>query len=158
MTYQPVDVKNDGLIIRGGLAVDAITLNGSSVSTTVHAGATGPTGPTGPAASYSVTTGVTATGTTRTNAATLTSSIVVISTATAGTGVVLPSAASVGTGNVVTIFNDGAAAVKVYAAGSDTIDGTAGSTGVTLTNAKRCQYFCTSSSTFKSAQLGVASA
>lgn len=48
----------------------------------------------------------------------------------------LPSAVG---GMVVIVANDGAAAAKIYGKNglTDTIDGTAGATGVTLTNAKR---------------------
>lgn len=106
----------------------------------------------------SVASGLTAAGTTRANALALTASINVITTAAASTGAVLPAAATVGAGGEVIIFNDGASAIKVYAAGSDTIDGTAGATGVTLTNAKRCAYFVTAALTWESAQLGVVSA
>lgn len=102
----------------------------------------------------SVATGLTAAGTTRATALALTSLINVIGTAAASSGVVLPSAASLGIGNDVTIFNDGANAVKVYGAGSDTIDGVAGATGVTLTNANRARYMVTAAATFKSALLG----
>lgn len=44
----------------------------------------------------------------------------------------------------VLVVNDGAAAAKVFGKNglTDTIDGTAGATGVALTNAKRCEYFC----------------
>jgi hypothetical protein len=104
--------------------------------------------------------GLTAAGTTQANALALTKAINVIATAAASTGVALPSAASVGIGGYVVIFNDGANAIKVYGAvgSSDTIDGTAGATGVTLTNAKRCEYFVTAAGVWKSAQLGVVSA
>jgi hypothetical protein len=107
---------------------------------------------------FSVATGLTAAGTTQANALALTKDINVISTAAASTGVVLPSAATVGIGGYVVIFHDGANAIKVYGAGSDTIDGVAGATGVTLTNAKRCEYFVTAAGAWKSAQLGVVSA
>lgn len=47
-------------------------------------------------------------------------------------------------GQFCLVVNDGAAAAKIYAqnGSSDTIDGTAGSTGVPLTNAKRTLFFC----------------
>lgn len=47
-------------------------------------------------------------------------------------------------GAQVIVINDGAAAAKIYGVngGSDTIDGTAGSTGVTLTNNKRTTFEC----------------
>lgn len=105
----------------------------------------------------SVATGLTAAGTTRADALALTKEINVIGTAAASTGVVLPASATVGIGGKVTIFNNGANAIKVYGAGSDTIDGTAGSTGVTLTNALRCEYIVVAAGTFISAQLGAVS-
>ena len=48
--------------------------------------------------------------------------------------------------------------MQVYALASQTIDGTAGSTGVALTNAKRADYFAVSATAWISAQLGVVSA
>lgn len=106
----------------------------------------------------SVGAGLTAVGTNRATALVLTSLLNVITAAAGGTGVLLPSAASVGLGNSVLIFNDGASAIQVYGAGSDTIDTIAGATGVVLTNAKRCQYWVTAALTWESAQLGVVSA
>lgn len=106
----------------------------------------------------SVAAGLTAAGTTRANALALTAATNVVGTAASGTGVILPSAATVGVGGSVIVFNDGANAIKVYGAGSDTVDGVAAATGVTLTNALRCEYFVTAAATYKSAQLGVISA
>ena len=97
-------------------------------------------------------------GTTRADATALTNSINNVTTMAASTGVVLPASASVGVGGSVIVFNGGANVGKVYAAGSDTIDGTAGTTGVSLTNAKRCAYILVAANTFLSAQLGVPSA
>ena len=97
-------------------------------------------------------------GTTRADATALTNSINNVTTMGSSTGVILPASATVGIGGSVIIFNGGANVGKVYAAGSDTIDGTAGTTGVSLTNAKRCAYILVASSTFISAQLGVTSA
>lgn len=101
--------------------------------------------------------GLTAIGTTRANSLALTSAINVIGTAAASTGVTLPAASAVGVGGMVSIFNDGASAIKVYAAGSDTIDGVAGATGVTLTNALRCEFYVTAAGVYKSAKLGATS-
>lgn len=106
----------------------------------------------------SVASGLTAAGTNRATALALSKDINVIGTAAASTGVVLPASATVGIGGKVTVFNNGANAITVYAAGSDTIDGTAGSTGVTLTNAKRCEYLVDAAGKFISAQLGAVSA
>jgi copper(I)-binding protein len=104
---------------------------------------------------HSVGNALTAVGTNRATSLALTKDINVIGTAAAGTGVTLPTGI---VGMVVTVFNEGANAIKVYGAGSDTIDGAAAATGVTLTNAKRASYYCVAAATWISAQLGVASA
>jgi hypothetical protein len=98
---------------------------------------------------------LTAAGSTRADALALTKTVNNVTTAASGTGVILPASAA---GNIVTVFNAGANAIKVYGAGSDTIDGTAGATGVTLTNAKRAMFFCVAANTYVSAQLEVPSA
>lgn len=103
-------------------------------------------------------TGLTAVGTNRATSLALTKAVNVISTAAASTGVTLPSAATVGIGGKVVVFNNGANPIKVYGDGSDTIDGTAGATGVTLTNALRCEFYVTAALTYISAQLGAVSA
>lgn len=105
----------------------------------------------------SVATGLTATGTNQATGLALTKALNVVSTAAASTGVVLPSAATVGVGGEVLVYNDGASTIKVYGAGTDTIDGTAGATGVSLTNANRCRYIVTASGAWKSDKLGVVS-
>lgn len=109
-------------------------------------------------ASQSLATGLTAAGNNRATGLQLAKAINIIGTAAASTGVVLPLAADVGIGGTVRVFNAGANAIKVYALGSETIDGTAGSTGVTLTNALRCEYIVTSATAWVSAQLGAVSA
>lgn len=107
----------------------------------------------------SVNDAVTPAGSSRSGATALSSVINNCPTVGSGTGVVLPSAASVGIGGYVDIYNDDAAnALKVYGAGSDTIDAVAGSTGVTLTHAKRCRYTVFAANTWVSAQLGAVSA
>ncbi len=106
----------------------------------------------------SVATNLTATGTTIAGALGLTSSINFIGNVASGTGVILPLVATVGIGAQVTIFNDGANPLKVYGAGSDTVDGQVAATGVTLTNAKRAIFFAKAAATWISAQLGVVSA
>ena len=63
---------------------------------------------------------------------------VVTTVATAGDSVVLPTASA---GSVVYMYNaDAADSVKVYGNGSDTINGTAGSTGVSYAAAKRVMF------------------
>jgi hypothetical protein len=106
----------------------------------------------------SVSASVTAAGTTRADATALTSEINDLTTVALNTGVILPASATVGIGGFVVVFNNGANPAQVYGAGSDTIDSVAGSTGVPLTNAKRCIYYCIAANTFISAQLGVVSA
>lgn len=97
---------------------------------------------------------LTAAGTTRTDALVLAKEINNVTTAAAGTGVVLPAGVA---GMKITVYNNGANLIKVYGNGSDTIDGTAGSTGVSLTNALRCDYQCVATNTWLSAKLGATS-
>lgn len=84
--------------------------------------------------------GITAVGTARgatTPALVLGSNVVSTSTAS-NYGVVLPSAVA---GSVVYLLNaDSADAVTVFGAGSDTINGTAGATGVSYAAAKRVLF------------------
>lgn len=98
---------------------------------------------------------VTASGTNRAGAFAILASITNVTVAASGTGVVLPAS---NPGLKYYIFNGGANTIKVYGAGSDTIDGTAGSSGVSLTNAARCQYICIANGTWISALLGAVSA
>lgn len=79
----------------------------------------------------------------------------IVTTAAASTGVLLPVGV---VGMYIDIFNYGANAITVYAAGSETIDGTAGATGVALTNAKRARFFFDAANTWISAQWEVVSA
>jgi len=88
---------------------------------------------------YDVATALTATGTTRTDAYALTASLSVFGTVASGTGAVLPAITSAGNPQYQQFWlvkNDGANDLKVYASGSDTISGTAGSTGVTVVSAE----------------------
>ena len=48
--------------------------------------------------------------------------------------------------------------LRVYATGSDTVDGVTDDPGVALTNTKRCLYIAKTSSAWISAQLGAVSA
>lgn len=98
---------------------------------------------------------VTATGSSRTGAYAIVANITNVTTAAASTGVVLPAAVKPGARR--TIFNNGANAITVYANGTDTIDGTAGATGVTLTNGNRCQYIEVATGKWISALLGATS-
>lgn len=105
----------------------------------------------------SAATTLTAVGNNRGTALALTKQFNNVTTAAASTGVVLPASATVGVGGRVIVYNNGANLIQVYAAGSDTIDGTAGSTGVALTNALRCEYLVIASGAFLSAKLGATS-
>jgi hypothetical protein len=59
--------------------------------------------------------------------------------ATGGDSCVLPKAYP---GLEITIQNDGAASLQVFANGTDTINGTAGATGVALANGATALYSC----------------
>lgn len=98
---------------------------------------------------------LTATGTTRTDALQLAKQYNRLTTVASGTGVILPTGV---VGMAIVLFNAGANVCKVYANGSETIDGTAGSTGVNLTNGNRCVYMFMASNTWISAQMGAVSA
>ncbi len=106
-------------------------------------------------AAQSVGAALTAAGTNRATALVLAAAINNITTAASGTGALLPDVAI---GNAIVVFNAGANAAQIYATGSQTIDGVAGSTGVPLTNAKRAIFYRLSSTAWVSAQLGVVSA
>lgn len=103
---------------------------------------------------------LTAVGTDRDTALALTERLNIVTDADTGTGVVLPSSYTIAGSDLpdVIIFNDGGEDIQVYAADSDTIDGVAGDTGVPLTDAKRCAYYCVAPTIWVSAQLGVKSA
>lgn len=102
--------------------------------------------------------GVSAAGTNQATGTALVSNINNLTTVGASTGVVLPSAA--GAGLAVYVFNKGAQNVQVYGNGSDTIDGTAGATGVALghtAGTNSCIFFSTAAATWVSAKLGAVS-
>lgn len=107
---------------------------------------------------HSVAVGITAAGTAFAGAVALTAAIDVLASAATGSGVVLPPISVVGVGGSVDLFNNGAGTVSVYGAAGNTIDTIAGTTGVLLGNAKRCEYIATSGSTYVSALLGAVSA
>lgn len=103
----------------------------------------------------SVGSALTATGTTRADALQLAKEVNRLTTVASGTGVILPVGV---VGMRIRIYQSGANPVKVYASASETIDGVAGATGVTLTNALRCEYEFVAANTWISAQLGAVSA
>lgn len=96
----------------------------------------------------SVAAAVSAAGTTRTNATALTKQFNNVATVAASTaGVILPASA---VGVPIFVWNSGANNMNLYAAGSDTIDGTAGVTGVTLTKQKGGMFMCIATNTYVS--------
>jgi hypothetical protein len=150
--------------VSGGTALGVNSLavtSGGTFGTTLSAGGAISAGGNVVAGGYvdeSVGNALTAVGTTRADALALTKNINNVTAAGAGTGVVLPAVSAAGVGAAVVVFNAGANAMQVYGAGSDTIDGVAGSTGVPLTNAKRAIFYAVAANTWISAQLGVVSA
>jgi hypothetical protein len=78
---------------------------------------------------YSQTEGIVAAGSTRTDATALTATFNVVGTTGSGEGVTLP-AATANAQTIVYVLNMGANTLKVYAAGANTINGVAGTTGV----------------------------
>ena len=105
-------------------------------------------------------TGITA-GTTHTlaGAVPLTGAINVVTVcATSADAVSLPSASAALVGSSILVFNNGAAAAAVWPLLADKIDGGTAGAAVVLTNAKRCEYYCTAVNNWVSAQLGVVSA
>jgi hypothetical protein len=100
----------------------------------------------------SIAVGLAAVGTNRGTALALTKQVNLVATAaSSAVGVVLPPAATVGVGGHVDVYNDGPAnSFHVYGAGSDTVDGVAGSTGVALTNAFWSRYVVTAAGTYVS--------
>src|SRR5262245_22995979 len=85
--------------------------------------------------------GIVATGTTRADAAQLAAiGIQRIDTSSASTGVILPSAATPGWW--LMLANNSGQTITTYAQGSDTVNGTAGSTGITFTNGQAALFFC----------------
>lgn len=132
--------------ISGAAGITSGTINGATIgASTPSTGAFTFTG-------ESVSTGLAAVGTSRANALALTAKTNIVATAaSAAVGVILPASAGLLVGGVVTVINDGPSnAFHVYAAGSDTIDGTAGATGLNLTNAFMCDYLLTAAGTFVS--------
>ncbi len=166
MTVTGLSTLNGG--IAGGSSAD-ITINTNKFTVEASSGntlvagtlaVTGATTLTGnvTASGYvlqSVGNGLSAAGTTRADATQLAKSRNIISTAAASTGVILPVGVI---GMRVSVFNNGANPVQVYASASETIDTVAGATGVPLANAKRADFFFNAANTWISAQLGAVSA
>lgn len=106
----------------------------------------------------SVASGLTASTTqTLAGALALTANINVVATSAAsGNAVKLPAMEP---GDSCIVFNDGANPIKVFPSASTiAIDGGTAGAAVTLTNAKRCEFFQLSATVVKSQQLGVVAA
>lgn len=99
-------------------------------------------------------TGIVASGTTIADAHQLYLGVNFLGTVAGSSGAKLPAMVP---GDSCIVFNQGAAACQIYS-GDSTIDGTAGATGVALTNTKRAVFFQQASGVIVSAQLGVVSA
>jgi len=126
----------------GSAAITSGTINGAVIGGVTPAAITGTNIVATGFVEGSYSGSLTAVGTNRGTALALTAQTNHVTTAaSSAVGVVLPSAATVGVGGIVRVINDGPSnSFHVYAAGSDTIDGTAGATGVVLTNAFYCDY------------------
>lgn len=94
---------------------------------------------------YSVGAALTAVGNNRATALQLAAEINNVSTAAASTGVILPTGV---VGMRILVINNGANAIQVYANGSETINGTAGSTGVSLASGSDAEFIFTAANTW----------
>lgn len=138
-----------------GIADDGFTIINTPITVNRATGTVTLLNSTSAYALSSVGNALTAVGTNRATALQLAKQVNNVTTAASGTGVILPVGVI---GMVITVYNNGANAIKVYASASETVDTVAGATGVTLTNALRCQYTYVAANTWISAQLGVISA
>ena len=138
-----------------GIADDGFTIINTPITVNRATGTVTLLNSTSAYALSSVDNALTAVGASRADALQLAKQVNRVTTAASGTGVILPVGVI---GMVITVYNDGANAINVYASASETVDTVAGVTGVTLTNALRCQYTFVAANTWISAQLGVISA
>jgi hypothetical protein len=138
-----------------GIADDGFTIINTPITVNRATGTVTLLNSTSAYALSSVGNALTAVGANRAAALQLAKQVNNVTTAASGTGVILPVGVI---GMIITVYNAGANPIKVYASASETIDTVAGVTGVTLTNAKRCQYTFVAANTWISAQLGVISA
>lgn len=134
------DVVNDQLStvgipqMQGSVALYLCAANG-----TWYSEGTG-TGYSGGFQTISSTDALTATGSTQGTALAIKTMQNRFTTVAASTGCVLPAAVA---GMNIVIINAGANSLQVYGNGSDTINGTAGATGVSLAAGKTAEYFTT---------------
>jgi hypothetical protein len=122
----------------------AVTIDGATIGGTTPAAGT---------FTYAMTSrgnALTAAGSTRADALQLAATVNNITTAAASTGVILPVGV---VGMEIWVYNNGANSVQVYASASETINGTAGATGVALANAKVAVYHFMAANTWVGATL-----
>lgn len=103
---------------------------------------------------YSAENSITALGTTQATSYQLKATYNVIGTTAANTGVKLPP--PVIGADPVYVFNDGASTLKVYGFASDTINGVAGATGVSMLTTAWALFAVTDAGVWKAALLGAA--
>lgn len=85
---------------------------------------------------------VVALGTNQATAAPIIAPLVFVNTSSASTGVLLPKCSGTSSGASLNITNQSGQTITVYGNGSDTINGTAGATGVTMTNNTMSEFSC----------------
>lgn len=128
----------DSIDVTGTITQETATNGNGKFTTITVTGAGTFSGNTSAAyALKSTATDLTAAGTTRADALQLAKEVNNITTAAASTGVILPVGVI---GMEINISNNGASTVAVYASASETINGTAGATGVTLAATKFATY------------------
>lgn len=103
---------------------------------------------------------ITPAGSTAATATPIASAVTQLGTGASTTGAAfsVPAASLVGISKPLLVINSGTAAVHIYALNGDTIDTTAGTTGVTLTNAKSCFFTPVASGAWVSGPVGGVSA
>ncbi len=107
----------DDITVTGG-TIDGVTIGGTTPEAGTFTFVYESTAPT-----------VSAAGTDQSDATALSAVTNDVTTVASGTGVKLPAAVS---GAKITVYNNGANALQVYSSGSETINGVAGATGITL--------------------------
>ncbi len=141
-----IDGATIGGVTPGAGTFSTVSIAAGSINGTVI-GNTSPTLANFTFVRQTTTTGITATGTTRSDSVTLTTPINNITTTASGTGATLPSAVA---GNDVIVYNNGANTLKLYGASSDTINGVAGSTGITLAAGSAIELIAVATATWLS--------
>lgn len=138
--------NNPGAVAITGGTIDGTVIGGitPAAGTFTALGATG-------LVNESAGTGLTASGTNQGTALALTKNINNVTTVASSTGVALPAPVA---GMKVVVINAGANTLAIYGHGSDTIDGTAGATGTTLSVAHRIATFYAVSSSAWISSLG----